>query len=89
MGLWAVFPLFETDYTSTVGLHDEFVVVEIAILKFVWHLRLEVQDVVKAPLLKVPNVDDAGMLLCAYAYGDEHLVLDDAGSLAYVVAGEP
>ena len=78
----------EADDAAAVCLHDEVAAEDVAVLELVGHLLLEVEDVVEALLLHVPYVEDAGVLFRADAYGDEHLVLDDASPLADVVRGE-
>ena len=53
----------ETDKAAAIGLHDEVAMVGLAVLELMGYLLLEVEDVVEAFLLQIPDVKDAGMLL--------------------------
>ena len=79
---------FEAHNASAVRLHDEGTAMWLAVLELVRNLRLEVVDVIQLLRLKVPDIEDAGMLVCAKADRNEHLVALDAGSLPYVIGWE-
>ena len=50
---------FHCDYAVTIGLHDDFTFVEVDVLKFVRHLRLQVEDSVHLACLQIPCPQDA------------------------------
>ena len=79
---------FDADHTTTIRLHDEAATIGFAILEFVRHLLLEIYDVVESFLLKIPDVEDAGLRCCSHANGNEHLVALDARSLPDMIGGE-
>ena len=79
---------FDADHSTTIRLHDEAVAIGFAILEFVRHLLLEIYDVVESFLLKIPDVEDAGLRCCPHANGNEHLVALDARSLPDMIGGE-
>ena len=79
---------FDADYSTTIRLHDQAATIWFAILEFVRHLLLEVYDVVKSFLLKIPYVENARLSFCSHADGNEHLVALDARSLPDMIGGE-
>lgn len=78
----------EADDAGAVGLHDEVAAVGFAVLEFVGHEILEVEDLLQSLMAKVPDVEDAGMFGRAYANGDVHAAANDAGALPYLLRGE-
>ena len=79
---------FDADYSTTIRLHDETATIWFAILEFVRHLLLEVNNVVETFLLKIPDIKNAGLCLCSDANRNEHLVTLDARSLPDMIGGE-
>ncbi len=78
----------ESDDAGAVGLHDEVAAIGFAVLEFVGHEGLEVEDFLEALAPQVPDVEAAGMLGRAYADGDVHAAAKDAGALPYLLRGE-
>lgn len=78
----------EADDAGAVGLHDEVAAIGFAVLEFVGHEGLEVEDFLEALAPQVPDVEAAGMLGRAYADGDVHAAANDAGALPYLLRGE-
>ena len=56
---------FDADHSATIRLHDEAAAIGFAILELVRHLLLEIYDVVESFLLKIPDVEDAGLRCCS------------------------
>ena len=78
----------ESNDASAVSLHEEVAVTGFAVLECVGDEVLEIENFLETLATEVPDVENARMLLCAYAYGDVHAVANDTGALSYLLRDE-
>lgn len=78
----------EADDAGAVGLHDEVAAVGFAVLEFVGHEGLEIENFLETLATQVPDIKDAGLLNCAYTNRDVHTAVHDAGALPYLLRSE-